>query len=331
MKRKALIATVAALTLAMSSMTAFATSGDVDTDQTDQTDQASDLTAPGGDETAQKINGDVYYINKTIYKVTLPTTAGITSFALDPQGLIDGNEGSIVSEGTMTATNKSSVDINLTSSFYVTDSAGTLTLVDSADKVNDKQQQIYLVVQDDSETAGTYKDAFAITSLSADTPSTHTVKMAAAEYEVKGDKDNGFVYTIKADQEGSKLNMKLVGSMASEYDWSAYAAETDPETITVNALFKFEDAGTVVTDAWVTNSDGSASYTFSNAPEGSLSAVSVNGVARNGQITLGTITYENGVLTITDGFISGLCATAGDYTIVATIGSGQYTSTYTVE
>ena len=326
MKRKALIATVAALTFAMSSMTAFATSGDVDTDQTDQ---ASDLTAPGGDETAQVIDGKVYYINKTIYKVTLPTTTGITSFVLDPQGLM-GTEGAIISQGTMTAINKSSVDINLTSSFYVTDSAGTLTLVDSADNINDKQQQVYLVVQDDSETADTYKDAFAITSLSADTPSSHTVKMAAAAYEVTGDATNGFAYTIKTDEEGSKLNMKLAGSMASEYDWSAYTAATDPETIKVNALFKFEDAGTVVTDAWVTNSDGSISYTFSTVPEGNLTGISFNGTAKNGQIG-SNITYEAGTLSVNAVAVSAFVSSTGTTTISATIGGTAYTVNYTAE
>ena len=142
MKHKSLIAVAAALTLALSSMTALAA-------PTVVTD------ASGGN--SQTVNGDVNYVNTEVFRVTLPTTDGM-SFTLDPQGLLAVSTGDsstyqagmVVGTGKMTAINESSVDINLTSSFYVTDSddSAALTLVGSDVSVNDDAKQLKLVIDD---------------------------------------------------------------------------------------------------------------------------------------------------------------------------------------
>lgn len=94
---------------------------------------ADELTAPTTGEEAT-VEGNVNYIDTTVYKVTLPTTSGL-DFVLDPQGLsaldkttpvqpADADKGKIVGGVGTACINKSSVPIKLTASFYVTDGAG---------------------------------------------------------------------------------------------------------------------------------------------------------------------------------------------------------------
>lgn len=224
MKHKSLFAVVAAITLAMSSMTAFA--GELPT---------------GSDNV---IEGDVNYVNTTVYQVTLPTTAGM-EFALDPQGLTSLDEGAyddsaagkIVAEGTMTAVNESSVDLKLTSSFYVEDSTGTLTLVGADDAIDDTKQQIKLVIQADVS-GGDFADVATVTSTDSTAKTDYVATMGAAEYTFSVS-DGDYAYTKSGD--GTELNMQISGLVAKDYDWSAYGAATNPATIKLHAVFKFEN------------------------------------------------------------------------------------------
>lgn len=192
------------------------------------------------------ISGDVNYVNTTVYNVTLPTTSGLT-FSLDPQGLttLDGGSydntktGAIVATGTMEAVNKSSVDLNLSSKFYVEDSTGTLTLVGADGTIDDTKQQIQLIIQSDEKDGSTMEDAVAITSKSSTAPTEYTVFMNGAEYEFKGNKTDGYTYEYKSGE--SKLKMEIAGSVAKDYDWSAYTG-SNAATVKLHAVFKFSDA-----------------------------------------------------------------------------------------
>lgn len=231
MKHKKLIALLATLTLGMSSMTAM----------------------------AETIEGDVNYVNTTVYKVTLPTTAGM-SFTLDPQGLTsldagayDGSAaGKIISTGTMTAVNESSVAVTLTADFYLEDTdSASLTLKSEGDTFttdsNSKEssKEIKLVVETDDATAGN----ISVTSTAAGTGTDFT--MAAATYTYGGNAEDGYTYDLTAGS-GSEVNMTITGAVAKDYDWSAYTDDADtPATLTLNAVFKFTNAAGDEIDAEV--------------------------------------------------------------------------------
>ncbi|MBQ3545296.1 MAG: hypothetical protein IJA34_09965 [Lachnospiraceae bacterium] len=293
---------------------------------------------------ADTIEGDVNFVNTTIYKVTLPTTEGM-SFLLDPQGLTsldagsyDANEaGKIVSEGEMVAVNESSVDVVLNADFYLVDSDtespvdvvasdGTLTTDSGSGKQTSKEVQIYITTDDDTtDTVEVGEAAGAGTNFTMD----------AATYTFGGNKTDGYTYDLTADS-GSKLKMEIEGTVAKDYDWSAYADGT--QTLTLNAVFKFtktaggdavvntEASTPTPTDNYVMslNEDGTVSYTFVDAPEGTLTAFTLNGTARNGQIG-SNVTYAEGTLTIaralTETTTAGWWNASSDNTIVVTIGS----------
>lgn len=249
---KKLLATATALTLALSPMTAF----------------AEDATSPTTQDSPNDITGGVTYVDTTIYKVTLPTTTGL-SFAIDPQGLIaslgeDGNgtyddskAGTIVGTGNLQAVNQSSVDIDLTSKFYVTDSTGTLTLLDEKGTIDDTKQQLQLKIATKYVDKGTAAsapadidgydgdDSLYVTATSNSDTSDLVVKMGAADYEFTGNKTAGYQYTQKTDNNNStNLFMAITGKVAKDYDWSAYTKADSPATIKLSAVFGFDAAAT---------------------------------------------------------------------------------------
>lgn len=326
---KKLIATTMAMTMVMGSMPILA---------------ADALTTPTSGVAGNPIDGSVNYTSTTVYSVTLPTTDTL-SFALDPQGLTtlssgsvaEGSEGLIVGTGEMVAENKSSVPIDLEVGFYVTTSSDELKLV--SDTVDDSKEEIKLVIQKSDTTGTGFSDFLTVTSEDAQTPTEDSISMEAATYEFAGD-GSSTPYTYQYKSGGDSVYMKISGTVAKDFDWSAYVSSdtnTTPKTIELNAVFGFSDpAITVATDDYVMtlNDDGTVSYTFVDAPEGDLTAFSLNGTVRNGQLGSG-VTYSNGVLTMSKSLvgttISGWFVT-GENTIVVTIGStADIQLTYTAQ
>ena len=332
MKHKKLIAFLMAATMAVAPATAFAS-------QTDLT--------PGADT---PIEGDVNYINTTKYQVTLPTTSSM-KFALDPQGLssLDGSDatysdadaGKIVSSTMMTATNESSVDLDLVCQFYVVDSEGTLTLVDKDGTVDDTKKEIKLTIQHDTDgtatdtAVGSWVDLVTVTSTSSTTPSEEKQNIGAAVWEFGGSSGN-YTYTLKSNT-GKKLNLKITGSVAKEYDWGAYTRTDDPETIELHSVFKFVDPDAtpapdpVVDDYKIKiNADGTASYTFVDVPDTDTSGITafvVDGQNRITAVTSNTpgVVYEDGTLTFTANAVTNWAKDATS--IVATINGVECTFT----
>ncbi len=231
---KKFIAVGAALTLAMSSMTAF----------------AADL----------EIGGDVDYVNTTIYKLTLPTTEGM-SFRLDPQGLasLDGEgasydstkAGLIVGDGTMTAKNESSVDVKLSSQFYIVDStekaedrvklvASTTGITKDGDNKESTREIALTITSDDKDTTTTTDPVIDVIKSTAADATGADFTMKAATYEFKKTAD-GYVYEKKSDSAGSTVEMTIGGKIAKDADWSAYSKAGGP-TITLHAVFEFKNA-----------------------------------------------------------------------------------------
>ena len=323
MKHKKLIALLATSVMAMSSMTVCADS----------------------------LEGNINWVDKTIYKVVLPTTEGM-SFTLDPQGLtaldaedgdINATAGSIVSTGTMTAKNWSSVAVTLTASFYVTDTNATsVTLVGKDDTLDNENTEMQLIITaDDTDATELY-----VTGTADNDTSDASFTMDAANYEFTGNATDGYAYELVENAEASVVNLTIGGSVAKEADWSAYVGD-EAKKITLNAVFKFtnddddelpadaiitEDAVVPATDNYVMllGDDGSVSYTFVEVPEGTLTALTSNGSNRAAAITNGNITYEDGTLTFNATAVS-KTLTTGTNTIVATIGDANYTLTYVAE
>lgn len=311
---------------------------------------ASSMTAFAGE-----IQGDVNYVNTEVYKITLPTTEGM-SFILDPQGLASLDEGAhdaskaglIVGTGTMSAINESSVPVLLNTSFYVTDTddsqALTLSNDGSISSQSAKEMSLEIAVSvsagdvssGDGLSAITSTQTIYVESVSAGDPTNTGYRMSAATYSFGGNKTDGYTYDLTADT-GSIINMTIGGKVAKDYKWDAY----DEETISLNAIFKFnkivggdEIENTVAsgrTDDYVMAlANGEVSYTFVDAPEGSLTNITINGTPRTGQVTSSNITYTAGVLKFNAAAVStcGLNAT-GTYEIVATIGGNEIELSYT--
>lgn len=323
-KAKKILAIAMACTMAMSSMTVLAAD--------------TPLTTPGesGDQT---VAGDVNYVDTTIFKVTLPTTTAL-SFALDPQGLstLDGSgtydatkSGLVVGTGTMQAKNESSVDVEITGSFYIDDTNTTkTTLLSLADKdnINNDKQELCLVLQEKPAT-GDNKDLIAITSNESTKKTDYSFTLGKAAYEFKAKSGGGYEYVLKTTPTDNytKTDLTLGGVVAKDFDWTAYTG-TDKKVLTLHAVFAFDEVST--TPAMTLLDNGNLVYDFpeDSAPTGTLTALKVNDVVKAGMVSQGIATYvassNRFVIKVTG--VATLDATG---TIVATIGDTDYTFTYT--
>lgn len=208
--------------------------------------------------------GTMNYLPTTIYKVTVPTTSGLT-FALDPQGLASVSDGAskllselenggIVKGGNGAyCVNASSVPIKLTASFYLTDGSGkapaaTLVNTDPNDKATELLLQVIPAVKTfakadvTSLSGGTAladakwsaTDAKAIMGTTEATATKVTFIMPAAEYKVKN-ASGTYTYEMTADAE-TVTAFKIGGKVSKAGDWSAFAGTT-PKTLVLRCVF----------------------------------------------------------------------------------------------
>lgn len=293
------------------------------------------------------IGGDVNYVDKEIYKVTLPTSEGM-AFTLDPQGLAsldDGGEydeneaGKINGVGTMTAKNESSVEVTLSAKFYIVDTADTAaTLTNSISDETANEIAMAIGTTDATTTS------IPVTASTAEAATATTFTMAAATYNFEKT-DDGYAYVLEAES-GSKVDMTIGGNIAKEADWSAYTGE-NAATITLHAVFEFTNADNEVitpeeeeeeeedaqdTFVMTKNDDGTVSYKFINAPEGEITALTVNGATKMGAVTAGNVTYADGTLSFNTTAVSGTgLGNVGTHTVIVTIADVEYSLTYTAE
>lgn len=239
---------------------------------------ADDATAPVTGEEAT-VAGDVNYVDKTVYKVTLPTTTGL-DFALDPQGLatLEGENatydatksGQVVGGDGTVCINKSSIPIKLTASFYVTDGAGNAstaaTLIKKTDTIDNDANQVNIqiipdagdldaaAVADLSEYTGwATASGVDVTATSASAPTKVVFALAEAEYEFTGNKTSGYTYSPKAAATGvvteTYAGFKIGGKVSKDADWSAFTKATNPETLVLHCVFSFEGLKEIGEDA----------------------------------------------------------------------------------
>lgn len=237
---KKIIAAVAALTMTMASAGAvFA---------------AEDGTIEGGAE----------YINTTIYKLTLPTTAGI-SFTLDPQGLLtpgatgqaveDLTGGDITGSGVMVAYSESSVDVTCSAAFYVEAPTSTaVTAAGSIASVPATKQAIGLQINYEVKQAGniatdvsgasiadvTSPAQLDVTATSVSAASVLNQKLDKVSYVVTGNATDGFDYVKSSTGDAAILYMYVGGKVTTDADWSAYTKGKD--TIKLKTVFTFKNA-----------------------------------------------------------------------------------------
>ena len=155
---------------------------------------------------------------------------------------------------------------------------------------------------------------------------------------------SGVLSTLNAK---GKTAFKLSGSLNSNADWynvgtnakinivpkytiaDATADEQKADSIESGAdtLLKASAAAAATDDYKMTVASGVASYTFANAPTGTLTAAVVDGESKAGAVSNGNIAYADGVVTIKAAAVTGMGLATGNHTINLTIGGTEYTLT----
>jgi hypothetical protein len=133
----------------------------------------------------------------------------------------------------------------------------------------------------------------------------------------------------------SSVTLKLEGGTlytGNEDEWDTYIdAMTKDTKPSISVVYTLTNDAAPSALELTKASNGNYTYTFdaSSKPTGTISAITFNGTAKNGQITQGNVTYNatTGKLVINATAAGNL--TSGANTIVATIGGTDYTFTAT--
>lgn len=238
-------------------------------------------TAPGNADITTE--GDVNYVDTTVYSVTLPT-AGCFNFTVDPQGILSatdptnyggdrypgGTAGYIVAtEGTGAyINNKSSVPIKLTVQAYVEsdDSTGVPSTVNllSVDQSGlvfsgiDNNMWLTFDITSDVLDLKTFLDQ---TSIKSEVVNQYVVTIdqngqpaagneaALVSFALNGaayeftGTPGNYDYTMKTGEVGDSVGLRLSGLANVNADWSTYTGTTG-EKIIVKTIFDFDKLST---------------------------------------------------------------------------------------
>lgn len=220
--------------------------------------------APALPVMADEIGGSAVYLDKAIYKVTLPTTAK-QAFILDPEGLVGGiKDGAIDAEtlaaaaGTivtdkdgMKAVNSGSMPVALETKLKITGDAAVGTATDATKTAKEATVYFEAAFSDgkaDGGSPATLPDA--ATKLTDESQTVDCILPAAkytfaladgvdatAEGFDATDISN-YVYKMTADTESGAI-IKLTGACAKDADWSAYVGEGATKKVGLEIVFKF--------------------------------------------------------------------------------------------
>jgi hypothetical protein len=205
-------------------------------------------------------DGDVIFIEKEIFVVTLPTSAA-WDFYIDPQGLVGAfredklNDPLAIAaaagmvlpmEYTPVAVNKSSVDVTVSAEIKVTGDAVVLTTGQTAVNTGTANNIQLNVIASTAMVNDVSKDQtdFVGTVETPITAAGTTLKfvLQPADYEVGGDPTDGFTYTIKDDDDGHGTQLSIGGFVNKNADWSDFTAATTPKVVGLSAVFDFAKA-----------------------------------------------------------------------------------------
>lgn len=297
---------------------------------------------------ADTIDGGAVSVNTTVYKVTLPTTAGM-SFTLDPQGLLTaqngafGTEGLVTSAGVMVAKNESSVDVKFSAKFYVECATSTSVVAASSSSDLDgstTKEAVCLQIGSDqslvasavavSTTPVAVEDAIA-NAVDIDKTTSATavaaiddVTMTKASYVLTGDAASGFDYVKDpAKDDATFLYMAITGQVNPKADWSAYSKGT--KTIKLNAVFGFKDAAT---------NEEVGSHALTKLPNGNYACDSIK--TSGGQITTLTVDGVDRFAAVEKGYFvynvtAQRFAVKGEWPLIPVIGNGDHTVEVTLD
>lgn len=309
----------------------------------------SSVAAEGGASGSGDYEG---YVEETsVFTVEVPTDASSTAgfdFFVDPNNLLSqtnyaskgGNSAEFDTDSTLfftrtvnatvtkkygkdsdsiTFTNKSSYDVDVEVSATVTGADG-ITLGAVGDATTDPTISLSLVSGSDTE---------AITADGAKL--TGTIAGTDGNFEIKWNStDSKYEYGLKDDADDDAwqtYSFNLTGACGGT--WTAAQAEVQP---TVNLTWKVTDPKATPADDYVMAADesGNITYTFAEKPEGSVTAVKVNGTDRKAAFDKGNMTYDSatGVFTVKSSVVSAMGLTNGG-SVAITFGETSYTLTYT--
>lgn len=287
---------------------------------------------------------------KSVFSVTVPTSANI-DFYIDPAGLLPatdyaqlGTNSSGITDSSknfyfansggtfgptsdiITATNKSSFDVVIEVEAALTVSDGIAIAANEAGVTGD-DPIIYvgLVSSDGTTETKTSLDSAGVTKSDG-------IEGCESNFEITYTQANGYKKTVKGDADASlwkqfsfNLEGKAGGDWGSDLDGTAPSVSLTWKVYDPDEVAEEEEA---VTYTLTKNANNHLVCNFNgSAPAGTLTAVTVNGTARNGQIGSG-ITFANGTFKINSAQVTNWGLTAGNTTVVATIGGADYTMTY---
>lgn len=236
------------------------------------TTQAATGTGENATGTTITGEGDMTYVDTTVYSVTIPTTAAL-DLIVDPQGLT-GMDGETASSSDLAAyagkitcatlpviNNQSSVPMKVTVDLQMT---GDATYVDAeADVEADTSNNVlfYAVPSavDVKGSADNFKDSATGIVMTKDAAVSLSFILPAAQYNYTKTVAEGtgavtYGYAIAADETGHGTALKFGGLINKKADWTAYVAETDPKTIGMTAVFKF--TSTIATEDVADSTEG---------------------------------------------------------------------------
>lgn len=360
MKKRKLLAVLLTLTMVMgSALTAQAANGDAT--------GTSTITGTGDvdyvDTTIYKV------VIPTTGALTLNVDpqglAGLAEGESKTAAELAAYAGKVTGASTPVVLNASSVDMTVSVALTLTGDATGVTSEAAVEADTNNNILLYAVpsstaVTSADDTAGAATGYTAGTTGVVITTSAATVEflLPAAEYEYAKAEGTGALSYARTETPCQGTGISFAGLVNTKADWSDYVKETDPSEIGMTAVFSFaaaeesdelgetpaaafmmDYAGTVVTltastqetDDYVmaVGEDGVVSYTFVDAPEGTLTVCKIDGSAKAGPVTNGYISYADGVLSIDKTRADLFFTTAKEYAIVATIGGTDYELTYT--
>lgn len=274
--------------------------------------------------------------------------------------------GKVYSDDVAVIANLGSKDVRVSVELKLSGDATGVTTKDAVESGTANNILLYAVpaakdFYDDAKDGASYAGSTTGIVMSS-TPATIDFVVPHTDFEFKKS-GSTVTYERVADSTPHGTGLKFAGLVNTDADWTDYK-DGGSKSIGMTAKFTFthtltsgdvadttesapafmkaytgtkvtveaEANGSAQTDSYVmtANSDGSVSYTFVDAPTGTLTAFSINGTARAGMITNGAASYANGVFKVSATGVSNQLSTRGTYEIVVTIGGVTKTLTYTV-
>lgn len=243
---------VLAMLMAAAMVFSTAIAGSVEFVSAEGSVSGGDASVSSGNATGESTitgEGEVDYVNTTIYKVGLPTTASI-SLTVDPQGLgglangetasaedLAAGAGKVTCATIPAVVNAGSVDAKVSVKMKLTGQATGVTAIDAVNTGTANNVLLYAVPSAvDTDDAEGYTASSKGIVLST-TDATIDFILPAAAYVFSKDAGGTVTYVKDAEQASHGTAIKFEGLVNKNADWSTYANGTN--SIGMEAVFSF--------------------------------------------------------------------------------------------